>query len=62
MNLKKTSVNLIPDTSNTSPDYYCTWQTQLYACSNIGPQGQRRTLISATGLFYKLRVCNTNFQ
>lgn len=37
----KTNINLIPDTPNTSPDYYCTWQTQLYACCDAGPQGQR---------------------
>ena len=37
----KTDINLVPDTVNTSPDYYCTWQTQLYACCNSGPQGQR---------------------
>lgn len=39
--LIKTSVNLIPDTVNTSPDYFCTWQAQLYRCNDAGPQGQR---------------------
>ncbi len=39
--MKKTDINLVPNTENLSPDYYCTWQTQLYACSNAGPQGQR---------------------
>ncbi len=34
-------INLIPDTVNTSPDYFCTWQVQLYHCNNAGPQGQR---------------------
>ncbi len=37
----KTDINLIPQTQNNSPDYYCTWQSQLYACNNTGPQGQR---------------------
>ena len=37
----KTNINLIPETLNTSPDYYCTWQTQLYVCCDSGPQGQR---------------------
>lgn len=37
----KTTINLVPDTVNTSPDYFCTWQVQLYRCNNAGPQGQR---------------------
>lgn len=41
MNYKKTNINLVPDTTNTSPDYYCTWQTQLYKSCDGGPQGQR---------------------
>ena len=36
-----TGKNLIPDTVNPSPDYFCTWQAQLYRCNNAGPQGQR---------------------
>lgn len=36
-----TNINLVPDTVNTSPDYFCTWQVQLYRCNNAGPQGQR---------------------
>ncbi len=39
--MKRINLNLVPDKENTSPDYYCTWQSQLYACSNAGPQGQR---------------------
>ena len=39
--MKKTELNLVPKTVNPSPDYYCTWQSQLYAASNTGPQGQR---------------------
>ncbi len=39
--MKKTNIDLVPNTENKSPDYYCTWQSQLYACSNAGPQGQR---------------------
>lgn len=27
--MKKIDMNLIPDTVNMSPDYYCTWQTQF---------------------------------
>lgn len=37
-------INLIPDTVNTSPDYFCTWQIQLYRCNDAGPQGQRDCL------------------
>jgi hypothetical protein len=29
--LPDTTIRLVPDTPNPSPDYYCTWQTQLYA-------------------------------
>lgn len=36
--------NLVPDTPNTSPDYFCTWQAQLYRCSDGGPQAQRDCL------------------
>ncbi len=39
-----TNVNLVPDTVNTSPDYFCSWQVQLYHCNNAGPQGQRDCL------------------
>ena len=39
-----TGKNLIPDTVNPSPDYFCTWQAQLYRCNNAGPQGQRDCL------------------
>ncbi len=48
--MKKAEINLIPNTQNTSPDYYCTWQSQLYACSNTGPQGQRDNMCE-TALF-----------
>lgn len=33
--------NLIPKTVNSTNDYYCTWQAQLYASDNGGPVGQR---------------------
>ena len=33
--------NLIPNIINPTPDYYCTWQTQLFHCNNGGPEGQR---------------------
>lgn len=36
--------SLVPDTPNTSPDYFFTWQAQLYLCNNTGPQGQRDCL------------------
>ena len=39
--MKKTNINLIPDIQNPTPDYYCTWQTQLYATNDGKPQGQR---------------------
>ncbi len=35
------SINLIEEKQNPTPDYYCTWQTQLYACNNGGPEKQR---------------------
>ena len=35
------SISLIEDKLNPTPDYYCTWQTQLYACNNGGPEKQR---------------------
>ena len=37
--MKKTDINLIPDITNPSPDYYCTWQTQLYASCDGKPVG-----------------------
>lgn len=39
-----TARNLVPNTINSSPDYFCTWQVQLYRCNNAGPQGQRDCL------------------
>ena len=42
--MKQTDQNLIPQTVNPSPDYYCTWQTQLYATSDGKPEGQRRCI------------------
>lgn len=49
---KKTTVNLIPDITNPSPDYYCTWQTQLYATCDGKPVGQR-SVIGEKALFDK---------
>lgn len=37
----KKDVDLIPDIQNPTPDYYCTWQTQLYATSGGRPKAQR---------------------
>ncbi len=42
--------SLIPDIQNPSPDYYCTWQTQLYATSDGKPEKQRE-IISEKALF-----------
>ena len=50
--MKYTPLNLIPDTVNPSPDYYCTWQTQLYATSDGKPSAQRAVL-SEYALFGK---------
>lgn len=48
--MKKTSINLIQDYINTTPDYYCTWQTQLYATCDGKPTGQR-SVINENSLF-----------
>lgn len=42
--MKKTNINLIPDCVNPSSDYYCTWQTQLYATCDGKPKGQRAVI------------------
>lgn len=42
--MNKTNINLIPDTKNPSPDYYCTWQTQLYATCDGKPVKQRECI------------------
>ena len=42
--------NLIPNTVNPSPDYYCTWQVQLYATNDGKPDIQRHA-INETSLF-----------
>lgn len=39
--MKKTDINLVPNIENPTPDYYCTWQTQLYATSGGTPKMQR---------------------
>jgi hypothetical protein len=48
--MRKTNINLIPDTQNITPDYYCTWQTQLYATNDGKPKGQR-AIIGEKALF-----------
>lgn len=40
----KTFPSMIPDVENTTPDYYCTWQTQLYATCDGKPAGQRAAM------------------
>ena len=42
--MKRIEINLVPDIVNPSPDYYCTWQTQLYATCDGKPAGQRAIL------------------
>lgn len=44
MKIKPINKDLIPNTTNPSPDYYCTWQTQLYATSDGKPTAQRAVL------------------
>lgn len=48
--MKKIKVNYVPDIPNRTPDYYCTWQTQLYATSDGKPEAQRAA-ISEKALF-----------
>ena len=48
----QTAINLVPDIPNPTPDYYCTWQTQLYATNDGKPQGQR-AIIGEKALFDK---------
>ncbi len=48
--LLKTGISLVPDTTNPSPDYYCTWQTQLFA-SCESRRVQQRDLINEECLF-----------
>ena len=50
--MKKTTYNLIPECPNPTPDYYCTWQTQLYATSDGKPEAQR-AIIGENALFDK---------
>ena len=40
--MKKIDMNLIPDTVNMSPDYYCTWQTQLMQLVTVNPQNKEK--------------------
>ncbi len=45
-----TEKSLVPDKSNPSPDYYCTWQTQQYY-SNAGGSELQRANINEANLF-----------
>lgn len=47
---EKTNINLVPNTVKPTPDYYYTWQTQLYATSDGKPAGQR-AIIDENSLF-----------
>lgn len=42
----KDFINHIPSHKNPSPDYYCTWQTQLYATSGGTPAPFPKTATS----------------
>ena len=42
--MKRMTVDLVPSHPNPTPDYYCTWQTQLYATSDGKPEGQRAVI------------------
>ncbi len=48
--MKKATTNLVPNIQNPTPDYYCTWQTQLYATCDGKPVAQREN-ITEKGLF-----------
>lgn len=48
--MNQTKTNLIPNIPNPSPDYYCTWQTQLYATCDGKPVKQRE-IIDERSLF-----------
>jgi len=48
--MKKLNIDLVPEWVNPTPDYYCTWQTQLYATCDGKPAGQR-AIIGETGMF-----------
>lgn len=48
MEMKKTDINLVPDTANLTPDYYCTWQTQLYTSCDGKPPKQRREIVESS--------------
>ncbi len=50
MKLTKLHRNLVPNRCNPTPDYYCTWQTQLYATCDGKPPLQR-SVIGEKGLF-----------
>ncbi len=47
-----TNINLIPDIVNSTPNYYCTWQTQPYATNDGKPAAQRASL-TENALFSK---------
>ncbi len=45
MNIEITKLkSFIPEEINPTPDYYCTWQTQLYATSDGKPEKQRKVM------------------
>lgn len=46
--MKLKNIGLIPNAQNPTPDYYCTWQTQLYATCDGKPEGQRRAICESS--------------
>lgn len=44
INHLKQSINLVPDCQNPTPDYFCTWQVQLYSTSDGKTIAQRNVM------------------
>jgi len=40
--------NLVPDTPNTAPDYFCTWNVQGFACSYSNASDQADMMVEAS--------------
>lgn len=40
--------NLVPETPNTAPDYFCTWNVQGFACSYAGASAQADTMTESS--------------
>lgn len=57
---KENSINLVPEAVNPSPDYFCTWQTQLYFTCGGSPADQRAN-ITEKNIFSKNRPAGPIF-